>query len=57
LDDGVFLGSELASQKGDIGEGFGEHEDESVTEDGAEHGSRESETSLETCTQLETHHK
>jgi hypothetical protein len=48
LDDRVFLGSEFASEEGDVGEGFCEHEDESVTEDGAEHGSRESETSLET---------
>jgi hypothetical protein len=48
LDDGVLLGTELASEEGNVGEGLCEHEDETVTEDGAEHGGRESETSLET---------
>jgi hypothetical protein len=49
LDDGVLLGTEPASEEGNVGEGLCEHEDETVTEDGAEHGSRESETSLEAC--------
>jgi len=57
LDDGVLLGSEFASEHRDVREGFCEHEDESVTENGAEHGSREGETSLETCKPLAPHHK
>jgi hypothetical protein len=56
LDDGVLLGTELASEERDVGERLCEHEDETVTEDGAEHGSRESETSLETCEVLVRRH-
>lgn len=47
LDDGVLLGTEFAAEDGDVREGLCEHEDEAVTEDGAEHGSGEGETSLE----------
>lgn len=49
LDDGVLLGTEAASEERDVGQGLSQHEDEAVTEDGAEHGGGESETSLETC--------
>lgn len=52
LDDGVLLGTELAAEDGDVREGLCQHEDEAITEDGAEHGSGESETSLETCSSL-----
>lgn len=52
LDDGVLLGTESAAEDGDVREGLCQHEDEAITEDGAEHGSGESETSLETCSSL-----
>jgi hypothetical protein len=47
LDDGVLLGTEFTAEDGDVREGLCQHEDEAITEDGAEHGSGESETSLE----------
>ena len=48
LDDRVLLGTELATEKRNVGQGLGQHEDETITEDGTEHSSGEGEASLET---------
>lgn len=48
LDDGVLLGTELLADEGDAGETLCQEEDETVAEDGTEHGGGKGETSLET---------